>query len=63
MQDLLPNKPPQEIQKETIRRKQIFTENGGCIVAPANNIQDDTFIENILAFFMQQNFNANSVFQ
>ena len=51
VQDLLPNKSATEIQLETIRRMKIFGENGGYIVAPAHNIQDDTSVENILAFF------------
>lgn len=51
VQDLLPNKTPAEIKAEIIRRKNILGENGGYIVAPAHNIQDDTSIENILAFF------------
>jgi len=51
VQDLLPNKTPTEIQKEMKRRISILGENGGYIVAPAHNIQDDTSIENILAFF------------
>lgn len=51
VQDLLPNKSAAEIQNETIRRMKIFGKNGGYIVAPAHNIQDDTSIENILAFF------------
>ncbi len=51
VQDLLPNKSPAEIKTEIQRRKNILGENGGYIVAPAHNIQDDTSIENILAFF------------
>lgn len=51
IQDLLPNKSAAEIQTETKRRMKIFGENGGYIVAPAHNIQDDTSVENILAFF------------
>jgi len=51
VQDLLPNKSPAEIDKEVQRRKMIFGENGGYIVAPAHNIQDDTSVENVLAFF------------
>ena len=51
VQDLLPNKTPGEIKTEVIRRKGIFGKNGGYIVAPAHNIQDDTSIENVLAFF------------
>lgn len=51
VQDLLPNKTPAEIKTEVQRRKNIFGENGGYITAPAHNVQDDTSIENILAFF------------
>ena len=51
VQDLLPNKTPVEIKSEMERRANIFGKNGGYIVAPAHNIQDDTSIENILAFF------------
>ncbi len=51
VQDLLPNKSPAEIVTEVQRIKNILGENGGYIVAPAHNIQDDTSIENILAFF------------
>jgi uroporphyrinogen decarboxylase len=51
VQDLLPNKTPSEIITEIHRRAKIFGKNGGYIVAPAHNIQDDTSIENILAFF------------
>lgn len=51
VQDLLPNKKPNEIKAEVHRRMKIFGENGGYIVAPAHNIQDDTSIENILSFF------------
>lgn len=51
VQDLLPNKSPEEIQTEIQRRNKILGQNGGYIIAPAHNIQDDTSIENILAFF------------
>ena len=51
VQDLLPNKSGQEIKQEIERRIRIFGENGAYIIAPAHNIQDDTSIENILAFF------------
>lgn len=51
VQDLLPNKSATEIKIEVARRKRILGKNGGYIVAPAHNIQDDTSIENILAFF------------
>lgn len=51
VQDLLPNKSPLEIKTEVKRRVDILGKNGGFIVAPAHNIQDDTPVENILAFF------------
>lgn len=51
VQDLLPNKTPPEIDAEIQRRKSIFGKNNGYIIAPAHNIQNDTTIENIIAFF------------
>ena len=51
VQDLLPNKTPQEIKDEIRRRIDILGERGGYIVAPAHNIQPDTSVDNILAFF------------
>jgi len=51
VQDLLPNKTPVDIQKEVTQRTKILGKNGGYIIAPAHNIQDDTSIENIKAFF------------
>jgi uroporphyrinogen decarboxylase len=53
IQDLLPNKTPEEIKKEVRRRIQIYGNGGGYINAPAHNIQDDTPIENILAYFVE----------
>ncbi len=46
-----PYKTPDESKKEIKRRAGILGENGGYMVAPAHNIQDDTSIENIPAFF------------
>ena len=51
VQDLLPNKTPGEIMVEIQKRKNILGRDGGYIVAPAHNIQDDTSVENIVAFF------------
>ena len=51
VQDLLPNGTPQQIKEEVKRRVQIHGNKGGYIIAPAHNIQDDTSVENILAFF------------
>jgi len=51
IQDLLPNGTPEEINKEVKRRIKILGEDGGYIIAPAHNIQDDTSVENIEAFF------------
>jgi hypothetical protein len=48
--DPLPDKI-QEIKNEIKRRSKIFGKNGAYIVALAHNIQDDTSIENIMAFF------------
>jgi uroporphyrinogen decarboxylase len=51
VQELLPRGTQSEIINEVRRRMGILGGNGGYIVAPAHNIQDDTPVENILAFF------------
>ncbi len=51
IQDLLPHGTPEQIKAEVKRRNDILGKNGGYIIAPAHNIQDDTSIENIMAFF------------
>ncbi len=51
VQQLLPCGSPQMIKDEVRRRIDILGKDGGYIVAPAHNIQPDTPIENIMAFF------------
>lgn len=51
VQDLLPNGTPEQIREEVHRRAEILGWNGGYIIAPAHNVQDDTPEENILTFF------------
>lgn len=51
IQNLLPNGSPGEIREEVFRLSETLGENGGFIIAPAHNIQDDTPVENILALF------------
>jgi uroporphyrinogen decarboxylase len=51
IQNLLPLGTPEQIKDEIHRRIDILGKNGGYLVAPAHNIQDDTPVENILAFF------------
>lgn len=51
VQDLLPNGTPGNIKAEVTRRAEILGKNGGYIIAPAHNIQDDTSVENVLALF------------
>jgi uroporphyrinogen decarboxylase len=51
VQDLLPNGTPQQIKEEIWRRMDILGKNGGYIVAPAHNVQDDTPVDNVLALF------------
>ncbi len=51
VQDLLPNGTPQKIKDEVKRCAEILGKGGGYILAPAHNIQDDTSIENVNAFF------------
>lgn len=51
VQELLPMGSPQMIKDEVRRRIDILGKNGGYIIAPAHNIQADTPLKNILAFF------------
>lgn len=51
VQELMPQGTPEEIKKEVKRYTEILGDNGGYIMAPAHNIQDDTSKENIMAFF------------
>jgi len=51
IQYLLPNGSVEEIKCSVREKKEILGENGGYILAPAHNIQPDTPLENILAFF------------
>ncbi|MBN1387567.1 MAG: hypothetical protein JW965_03925 [Bacteroidales bacterium] len=50
IQELLPFGTPDQIRNEVKYRAEILGENGGYIIAPAHNIQQDTPVENILAF-------------
>ncbi len=51
VQDLLPNGTPEEVKKEVKRRIGIFGEGGKYIVAPAHNIQPDTPVGNVMAYY------------
>ncbi len=51
VQNLLPYGDSQSIREEVRRRIDILGIGGGYIVAPAHNIQPDTPVENVLAFF------------
>lgn len=51
VQDLLPNGTPEQIRSEVRRRAEILGKHDAYIIAPAHNIQDDTPVENIIAFF------------
>ena len=51
IQELLPHGPAGRIRDEVKRRIEIFGSYQGYIVAPAHNIQPDTPMEHILAFF------------
>ena len=51
IQELLPTGSPEEIREEVLRLSGIYGRDGGYIIAPAHNIQDDTPVENIEALF------------
>ncbi len=51
VQELIPHGMPQQIKDEVKRRAEILGKGGGYIIAPAHNIQDDTPVENVIAFF------------
>jgi len=51
VQRLLPYGTPQQISDEVKRRAAILGNGGGYIIAPAHNIQPDTPVANIVAFF------------
>jgi uroporphyrinogen decarboxylase len=51
IQDLLPKAKPQQIKDEVKQIIDILGKDGGFIVAPAHNIQDDTPCENVIALF------------
>lgn len=51
IQDVLPFGSPDDVRKHVLEKKSILGKNGGYILAPAHNIQPDTPVENILAFY------------
>jgi len=51
IQELLPKGPVSKIKEEVKRRIEILGKYNGYIIAPAHNIQPDTPVEHILAFF------------
>ncbi len=51
IQNLMPFGTPEEIKADVKRRMKILGKGGGYIVAPAHNLQDDTPVENIMAFY------------
>lgn len=50
IQDLLPYGSLEKIRDEVICRADILGKDGGYIIAPAHNIQEDTPVENIIVF-------------
>ncbi|MFQ6052559.1 MAG: uroporphyrinogen decarboxylase family protein [Candidatus Hydrothermarchaeota archaeon] len=50
-QNILPFGTPDEVKAEVKRVMKNCAPGGGFILAPAHNIQADTSIENILAFY------------
>jgi uroporphyrinogen decarboxylase len=51
VQQLLPHARPDEIKTEVKRLVDILGKGGGYIIAPAHNIQNDTPVENVIAFY------------
>ncbi len=51
IQELLPNGSIRQIREEVTRRIEVFGKYNGYICAPAHNIQPDTPVENVMAFF------------
>ncbi|MCL5073519.1 MAG: hypothetical protein M1308_21890, partial [Actinobacteria bacterium] len=51
VQKLLPFGTPVQIKNEVKRIISILSENGGYLVAPSHNIQAQTPVENVLAFY------------
>ena len=51
VQQLLPFGTPEDIRAEVIRRLRILSADGGYIVAPSHNIQANTPLANVLAFY------------
>ena len=53
IQHLLPKGKPDDIKKQVHNIITILGDKGGYITAPAHNIQPDTPVENVIAFFEQ----------
>jgi len=51
VQELMPHARPEKIKEEVRRIVHILGKDGGYIIAPAHNIQDDTPVENVIAFY------------
>ena len=51
IQNILPFASSQEVRAHIREKKNILGKGGGYIIAPAHNIQPDTPLENILAYF------------
>jgi uroporphyrinogen decarboxylase len=51
VQGVLPNGTPEDVRAEVRRVKDAVKHFPRFIIAPAHNIQPDTYVENILAFF------------
>ncbi|PIF06068.1 MAG: hypothetical protein CSA36_03460 [Draconibacterium sp.] len=54
IQYLLPNQSVTTVNKEVLRKISIFGGNGSYIIAPEQNIQDNTSEKNIIAFLKSE---------
>lgn len=51
IQETLPNGTPEDVGEEVKERIETVGKNGGLILGPTHNIQPDTPLENVLAFY------------
>jgi uroporphyrinogen decarboxylase len=51
VQETLPHGSPEDIRREVALRMDTIGKDGGYMISPAHNVQADTSLENLLAFY------------